>query len=128
MKFPILLTATALALGTAVYASPVLRLPALMQESAGGTAQGFTETSQGYAEQSEGVTGWLHFVSGDNDDGDDGDDGDDDDDEDCEDDDRDDDDCDQSNPTENGVAPPLPGTPPQNGLFSSGKAPTANTN
>jgi hypothetical protein len=122
MKFPMLLTVTAITLGTAAVATPALRLPAQMQQQAAGTGQSSTETAQGFVEQDVVNAGWLRLISGDHDDEDD------DDDDDCEDDDRDDDDCDDYNRNGKAAAPKGPSTPPQNGLFNTGKAPVVESN
>lgn len=118
MKFPIVLTAIALALGTAAYAAPALRLPVGLQQNANEAGLASPETSQGYVEQGDVNAGWLHLISGDRDDDED----------DCEGDDRDDDDCDDYNRNEKASGPQTPSTPPQNGLFNTGKAPVVKSN
>lgn len=121
MKFPMVLTATALALGTAAYAAPALRLPVGFQQNANEAGLDATETSQGYVKQGDVNAGWLHLISGDRDDDED----------DCEGDDRDDDDCDDEdgdNHNGNASGPQTPSTPPQNGLFNAGKAPVIKSN
>lgn len=120
MKFPMVLTATALALGTAAYAAPALHLPMRLQQNANEAGLPSTETSQGYVEQGDANAGWLHLISGDRDD-------DEDDEDDCEGDDREDD-CDDYRRNGNASSPQTPSSPPQNGLFNAGKAPVVKSN
>ena len=47
MKYPTMLTLTAIALGTAVYATPALHLPVQMQQKTAEVGPNSTETDQG---------------------------------------------------------------------------------
>jgi hypothetical protein len=119
MNYPIILITAALALGTAAFASPALRRPASQQHLGEEKGSYSTKTPQGSVELGDANAGWLHLTSSDQDD-------DEEEDEDCEDDEHEND-CDAYN--RNGGGPATgPQTPPQNGLFTTGKAPVVKSN
>jgi hypothetical protein len=111
MKFPMILTVIAAALGST--ASFATTAPAMLGAHIAGAVQNAPEMAAPSVEHEAINVGWFRLISNDDEDDDEGED-------DCEDDDH----CTKGA----GAAPNGPSTPPSNGLFSTGKAPVVKSN
>lgn len=116
MKFSLFLTVSAIALSTTAIAAPAQRLPMQAPQNPLETKEASTERARSGVAQHVVKAEWLHLISSDDDESDE---------DDCDD---DDDDCADHIRGGSAAAPNGQSTPPQNGLFTPGKAPSLKSN